>query len=105
MGLLQSRPKNRPTDEDVDLKKRVEDHMGAFLDEYCIVDKAAFVPITLLQRAWMDYARIHGFVKDLEKYERTHRTLLLLPEGVSVDVFSACYLGIVVDAYPEQQTD
>lgn len=104
MGLFQSRPK-KPTSEEIDLEKRVEDHMNAFLDEYCIVDKAAFVPITLLQVAWMQYARIHGFVKDLDKYERTHRTLLRLPEGVSVDVFSACYLGIALDVYPEETAE
>ena len=102
MGLFQSRPK-KPTDEDVDLKKRIEEHMITFLDEYCIEDKAAFVPITLLQQAWMQYARLQGFLKDLETYERTHRSLLLLPEGVSVDVFSACYLGITLDAYPTEE--
>jgi hypothetical protein len=100
MGLSLSRQK-KPSDEDIDLKKRVEDYMNAFLDEHCIVDKAAFVPITLLQVAWMEYAKFHGFIKDLEKYERTHRSLLLLPEAVSVDVFSACYMGIVLDSYPE----
>lgn len=105
MGLFLSRQKKPPTNDDIDLKNRVEGHMNAFLDEYCIEDKAAFVPITLLQRAWMQYAGIHGFLKDLETYERAHRSLLLLPEGVSVDVFSACYMGIMLDAYPEEKTN
>lgn len=100
MGLLLSRQKKPTSDEDIDLEKRVEEHMGAFLDEHCIVDKAAFVPITLLQVAWMQYARNEGFIRDLEKYERSHKCLLLLPEGVSVDVFSACYMGIALDTYP-----
>jgi len=100
MGLSLSRQK-KPTDEDMDLKHRMEDHMNAFLDEHCILDKAAFVPITLLQFAWMQYARNKGIVRDLEKYERAHGSLLLLPESVSVDVFSACYMGIALDVYPE----
>lgn len=105
MGLFLSRQKKAPTNEDIDLKRRVEGHMSAFLDEYCIEDKTAFVPITLLQQAWMQYALIHGFLEDLKTYERVHRSLLLLPEGVSVDVFSACYLGIMIDAYPEEKTN
>jgi hypothetical protein len=98
MGLCVS----RPTREDIDLEKRVKDHMKAFLDAYCIVDKAASVRIMLLYAAWMQYARIHGFIKDLDKYKphRTYMTLLKFPEGVSVDVCSGDYKGIALYAYP-----
>jgi len=72
------------------------DHMENFVEDYCILDSAAFVPITLLNLAWLEYAKIHGFYDDLKKQD----LIFVKPLGVRVDQFSGCYIGMTLDAYP-----
>jgi hypothetical protein len=72
------------------------DRMDDFIEEHCILDPAAFVPITLLNLAWIEYAKMHGFYDDLKKYD----CIFVKPLGVRADQISGCYLGMTLDTYP-----
>lgn len=81
----------------------IEKHITRFVEQYCVLEKTGFIPVTMLADALRDYYKDNGLYDDVAKYyKRFSKPHIedMYKYKIKHDTRSGMFLGIRLVSWP-----